>query len=103
HSASQTNPSAPMPTNAPRQPHRAFNHGTTTGASIAPKLVPALKMPVAKARSFFGNHSATALILAGKTAASPNPSAALEMAKLVNEFPSAVPIEARLQKIIASE
>ena len=38
-------------------------------------FVPALKIPVASALSFFGNHSATHLMLAGKTPASPNPSA----------------------------
>ena len=38
-------------------------------------LVPELKMPVASARSFFGNHSAVTLIAAGKLPASPNPSA----------------------------
>jgi len=34
--------------------------------SIAPVFVPALKMPVASARSFLGNHSATALMAPGK-------------------------------------
>ena len=37
------------------------------GAIVAPILVPELKMPVAKARSFRGNHSATALIAAGNS------------------------------------
>ncbi len=41
---------------------------------MAPTFVPELKMPVASARSFFGNHSATVLIDAGKFPASPNPS-----------------------------
>src|SRR5271163_4940868 len=94
-------PRAPIPTKAPRQPQRAFNQTTATGASIAPKLVPALKIPVERARSFFGNHSATALTLAGKMAASPNPRAAREMAKLVRELASAVLMEAKLQKIMA--
>src|SRR5574344_1953379 len=40
---------------------------------IAPTLEPELKMPVASARSFFGNHSATVLIDAGKLPASPAP------------------------------
>src|SRR5258707_8975983 len=87
-----------MPMNDPRQPHRALIHGTTSGVSMAPKLVPALKIPVDKARSFFGNHSATALMLAGKKAASPNPRAIRENAKLQKEIPTAVPIEARVQK-----
>jgi hypothetical protein len=32
------------------------------GAMMAPTLAPALKMLVASARSFLGNHSATALM-----------------------------------------
>ena len=36
------------------------------GVSNAPTFVPELKMPVASARSFFGNHSAVALMAAGK-------------------------------------
>ena len=36
-------------------------------------MEPALKIPVANARSFFGNHSATLLIAAGKLPASPSP------------------------------
>ena len=51
------------------------SQGTTSGAMIAPTFVPALKMPVASARSFLGNHSATDLIAAGKLADSPSPSA----------------------------
>ena len=46
---------------------------TTMGAKIAPTLVAALKTPVAKALSFFGNHSATALIAEGKFPDSPIP------------------------------
>jgi hypothetical protein len=42
---------------------------------MAPTLEPALKMPVAVARSFLGNHSAVVLIAAGKLPASPMPSA----------------------------
>jgi hypothetical protein len=33
--------------------------GTAIGTTSAPTLVPELKIPVASARSFFGNHSAT--------------------------------------------
>ncbi|MNN94393.1 hypothetical protein D3C81_2130060 [compost metagenome] len=40
---------------------------------MAPILVPALNRPVAKARSFLGNHSATALMPPGKPPASPTP------------------------------
>ena len=38
-------------------------------------MVPALKMLVAKARSRFGNQSATALMAEGKLPASPRPNA----------------------------
>ena len=49
-----------------RQPHAIVIIGTTSGATSAPMFVPELKIPVASARSFFGNHSATVLIAAGK-------------------------------------
>ena len=68
-------PKAPVRMKAHCQPKLRAIQGTTAGAMIAPTLVPALKRPVAKARSFFGNHSATDLIAAGKLAASPRPSA----------------------------
>src|SRR5258707_6090533 len=89
-----------MPIKAPRQPHRALIHGTTTGVIIAPMLVPALKIPVDKARSFFGNHSATALMLAGKTAASPKPRAIRENAKHRQGLPNAGPIQGKVQETI---
>jgi len=44
-------------------------------------FVPELKIPVASARSFFGNHSATALIEAGKFPASPRPRIRREKAR----------------------
>ena len=47
---------------------------TTTPETMTPTLVPELKRPVASARSFCGNHMATALIEAGKLAASARPS-----------------------------
>ena len=47
---------------------------------MAPTFEPELKMPVARARSFLGNHSATVLIAAGKFPASPTPSAARHQA-----------------------
>ena len=45
----------------------------------------ASKMAVARARSFLGNHSATAFKLAGKTADSPNPRAKRATTNPVNE------------------
>ncbi len=65
-----------MATNASRHPQVSAIHGTVSGVTIAPTLLPALKIPVAKARSFLGNHSAVALIAPGKLPDSPSPSAA---------------------------
>src|SRR5450432_223156 len=98
---SQINPSAPVIRNAQRHPQRTVIHGTVRGVMMAPALVPALKMPVASARSFLGNHSATVLMLAGKTPASQKPSEERATTKLVKEWPKACPMDARLQKIIA--
>src|SRR5262245_5675028 len=61
--------------NAQYQPNVAVIHGTVIGVTTAPMLVPALKSPVANARSRCGNHSATVLIAAGKLPDSPRPSA----------------------------
>ena len=44
------------------------------GATTAPMAVPALMMPMAVERSRAGNHSATALVAAGKPPPSPAPS-----------------------------
>ena len=57
---------------------------TIIGAAIAPTVDPELKIPIAKARSFLGNHSATVLTEAGKFADSPKPNAARAKAKLLN-------------------
>src|SRR5918994_6181341 len=75
HNAIQKNPIAPVATNAQYHPKLIVIHGTINGAATAPILVPELKRPVANARSFSGNHSATVLIAAGKLPASPMPSA----------------------------
>src|SRR5687767_6096944 len=72
---SQIKPIKPVKINAHCQPHFSAIKGTVSGAMIAPILVPELKMPVAKALSFFGNHSAVALIAAGKLPASVIPNA----------------------------
>src|SRR6267154_3061589 len=98
---SHINPSAPTNTNAHRHPILSAIRGTSSGVIIAPALVPALNIPVASARSFLGNHSATLLMLAGKTPASPNPSAARALANLQKEFAAACAIDAMLQKTIA--
>src|SRR5688572_16196560 len=64
---------SPMKTNDICQPQWPAIQ-TVTNDTMTPMLVPELKMPVAKARSFCGNHMATALMEAGKLAASANPS-----------------------------
>ncbi len=46
---------------------------TRGGATIAPRLEPALKIPKAKERSFAEKHSETALAEAGNPPPSPNP------------------------------
>jgi hypothetical protein len=56
-----------------------------SGVTIAPTFEPALNRPVANARSFFGNHSVTALMPAGKLPLSPIPSSSRTSAKLVTE------------------
>ncbi len=60
------NPKAPVKMNAARHPQRRVSQTTSGGAITAPTVGPALKTPVASARSLFGNHSATALMAAGK-------------------------------------
>src|SRR4029453_10821881 len=75
HTNSQRNPTEPVMIKAARQPQVSTIHGTTSGVTIAPTFVPALKIPVANARSRAGNHSATVLMDAGKFADSPSPRA----------------------------
>ncbi len=77
-----------MATKAPSQPHHSTKNGTMSGVISAPMLVPELKMPVAKARSLRGNHSATVLIDAGKLPASPRPSRKRASAKPAAAPPS---------------
>ena len=76
-------------------------NGTMAGATTAPTLVPALKMPVANARSFLGNHSATVLMEAGKLAASPRPRAKRAIPKPRAERAAAWNMAATLQRVIA--
>src|SRR5258708_5284529 len=99
---SQTNPSAPVRRKAERQPQCSAIHGTTSGVTMAPALVPALKIPVARARSFLGNHSATHLMLAGEKPAPPKPGGQGAGGKPAKETSAAWAMEARLQKAMAS-
>ncbi len=60
--------------NAMRQPNASVIAGTISGARIAPTLEPALNSPIAKVRSRWGNHSATAASAEGKAPDSPSAS-----------------------------
>ena len=64
---------------------------------MAPTFVPELNTPVASARSFFGNHSVTVFIAAGKLPDSPKPNSPRAKANPNTEFANACPIAARLQ------
>src|SRR5215207_2310094 len=99
---SQRKPSAPVTMNAHRHPQLSAIMGTKIGVRIAPTLLPALKIPVAKARSFFGNHSAVALMAPGKLPDSPKPSAARAIEKPFAVLASACDIAARLHVTIAT-
>src|SRR5690242_7062390 len=103
HQTSHKNPRLPMVTKDQRQPMYLVRTPTVIGVRIAPAFVPELKMPKANARSFFGNHSATALLLAGKTPDSPSPSADRAQIKLNNDLHAPVTIDARLHTTITSE
>src|SRR5918912_870304 len=96
-------PMVPVRMKASCQPYVTAIQGTASGAAIAPTFEPELKMPVASARSFFGNHSATVLIEAGKLPASPRPRKKRAMPKPKAERASACPIAATDQKVIANE
>ena len=67
------------------------------GARIAPTPAPELKMPVASALSLGENHSAVALIAAGKFPLSPRPRKNRATPKPATEFTSAWLIADRLQ------
>ena len=70
------------------------------GATIAPTLVPALKILVASALSFLGNQRATVLIAAGKFPPSPKPRATLAQKKPPTLPTKACPMAATLQAAI---
>src|SRR6185295_2850253 len=93
-------PIAPVSMKAQRQPRCTAIHGTVNGATIAPTFEPALKIPVANARSRAGNHSATVLIDAGKFPDSPRPNAKRAAANPFAVRASAVDIAARLHATI---
>jgi len=47
------------------QPHTCSTSGNIIGVNMAPTLVPALKMPLATARSLAGNHRRVVFTQAG--------------------------------------
>src|SRR5580704_121930 len=96
HATNHVAPSNPVNRKAHCQPILKAIHGTARGATVAPTFVPELKMPVARARSFLGNHSATVFTAAGKFPDSPRPSANLAVAKPDTVLTSACPMVARL-------
>ncbi|MNP56591.1 hypothetical protein D3C76_1513270 [compost metagenome] len=61
----QIRPRQDMAINAACQPQTLRISGSSIGVSMAPTLVPALKIPVATARSPAGNHSRVVLTQAG--------------------------------------
>ena len=99
---SHSRSSAPVAMNAQRHPSQRVIAGTSSAATITPTLLPALKIPVASARSFCGNHSATALTAAGKFPDSPAPSRARATPKPATVRARACPMAARLQTSTAS-
>ena len=92
---------APVTMNASCHPYVSVIHGTNNGATTAPTFDPALKIPVARARSFLGNHSATVLMAAGKLPASPNPRANLAAPKPKADRAKECAIAEKLQNTMA--
>src|SRR3954471_13235213 len=72
---SHRKPRQPVTRNAGRQlPNQRFADRTMNGATAPPRAEPLSNIATAQARSFAGNHSATALVAAGQLQASPAPS-----------------------------
>src|ERR1017187_2662051 len=69
----QIKPKAPSGRKATRQPQRSRHKVTSGGASAAPPLIPAKKMPCADARSEKGIHCAKAREMLGDAPASAAP------------------------------
>src|SRR5688572_28378680 len=91
----------PVMINAHFHPQATVIYGTVNGASTAPIFVPELKIRVAKARSFLGNHSATVFMAAGKFADAVTPNALRATIKPRVLLTSAWPTAAKLQKKVA--
>ena len=90
---------APVTKKTDRQPQCRATNGTINGVTTTATLQPALKIPVASARSFFGNHSAIALMQAGKFPDSPSPRATRAAPKPITEWARAWNMAAATTKI----
>ena len=85
-------------TKAHFQPMVSAISGTVSGAMMAPTLEPELKIPVARARSRCGNHSAVVLMAAGKLPASVTPRNARATLKPKVLLTNACPMAAKLHR-----
>src|SRR6516165_5860048 len=76
----------------------------TAGAEItAPTAVPAFTRPIAADRSFTGNHSAIALVAAGKPPPSPRPKKKRPTTNTATDHESPSPAHARDQATIVQK
>src|SRR5215471_4601648 len=98
---SQIMPIEPVVMKAACQPYLAVTKATSAGAIRAEALAPELKSPTALARSSVGNHSATALMAAGKFPDSPRPRKMRAMQKPATEVTSEWLMEASAQMPMA--
>ena len=71
------------------QPKDCIVQTVSGGVMIAPRPAPSIKMATAVERSLAGNHCATALLAAGKFAASAIPRITLSVKKLQSPRPKA--------------
>src|SRR5215470_4933068 len=83
HAPSHRKPSVPVIMNAGCQVPKYLYRAKMSAGAIAPPIdEPLSNNATAQPRSFFGNHSATALVAAGQLADSPAPSKKRKNAKL---------------------
>ena len=87
--------------NAHCHPSVCIVHTVSGGVIMAPSPAPSIKMATAVERSLAGNHCATALLAAGKLAASATPSTTRRVKKLHKPLPSACSMVATLQNTAA--
>ena len=92
----------PVTRKAARHPKWSATQGTAMGAIIAPAEAPELKIPVASERSRGGNHSAVALMAAGKLPLSPKPRKNRAKAKPETDWTRAWPMADSDQRPVTS-